>query len=269
MADTLDLSRPATALPDALIAGLKAGTIIPYLGPGVLDPTEGGPPGDEAALAAFLSGKVSVPHKVRKVASGAAQFIENFKHRKTLDALMAEAFGARPQPSELVRALASLPQLPLIVHAWHDTSVLTALQARDPALGAWGLVQGLSPAENMLGTWHGYYRPDGSRIDHIGHATGEAPPEVSGWAALLYQPLGCALPAGNHLVSDSDFVEVLTEFDIQTPIPDAVQARRTGRGFVFIGCRFASQTERTFARQTMKRSAGPHWMLVSGDPTRN
>lgn len=48
-------------------------------------------------------------------------------------------------------------------------------------------------------------------------------------------------PVRNFLVSDSDYVEVLTEIDIQTPIPAVVQQRRTGRNFLFLGCRFSNQ----------------------------
>jgi hypothetical protein len=76
------------------------------------------------------------------------------------------------------------------------------------------------------------------------------------WPTLLYQPLGSVAPAANFLVSDSDFVEVLTEIDIQTPIPQAVQQLRTNRGFLFLGCRFSTQLERIFAHQIIKRSSG-------------
>jgi hypothetical protein len=86
---------------------------------------------------------------------------------------------------------------------------------------------------------------------------------------LLYQPLGSAAPAANFLVSDSDFVEVLTEIDIQTPIPDAVKNIRTGRHFLFLGCRFATQLERNFAYQISKRSSDRHWAVLPETPTRN
>jgi len=69
-------------------------------------------------------------------------------------------------------------------------------------------------------------------------------------------------PSHNFLIADADYVEVLTEIDIQTPIPDAVKARRTGRGFLFLGCRFHDQMLRTYARQIMKRSAGPHYAVL-------
>ena len=68
-------------------------------------------------------------------------------------------------------------------------------------------------------------------------------------------------PVGNFLDADSDYVEVLTEIDIQNPIPKRVQSLRTNVGFVFIGCRFHDQMLRTYARQILKRSAGPHYAV--------
>jgi SIR2-like domain len=86
----------------------------------------------------------------------------------------------------------------------------------------------------------------------------------------LYKPHGGALPARNFLISDADYVEVLTEIDIQTPIPEVVKDRRRDRAFLFIGCRFHDQLLRTYARQVTKRSGARHYAIV--DPaalTRN
>jgi len=85
------------------------------------------------------------------------------------------------------------------------------------------------------------------------------------WRTLLYKPHGSALPGRNVLVADSDYVEVLTEIDIQTPIPEVVRERRTDLGFVFIGCRFHDQMLRAFARQVLKRSKGPHFAVFDHD----
>ena len=82
------------------------------------------------------------------------------------------------------------------------------------------------------------------------------------WATLLYKPHGSVVPAKNFLISDADYVEVLTEIDIQTPIPDAVKDRRSQRSFVFIGCRFNDQLLRTYARQITKRSSALHYAIV-------
>ena len=245
---------------DDVFAGLAHGQVIPYLGPGVLAATPGSEalPGTPAQLVQRLTAKASVPHKVRNNLTAAAQFIENFKHRKTVMALMTEAFAAETAPGALHRTLAALPELPLIVATWYDDLLRQALRAR-PGEATWGQVQGVSQAEHF-GTWVHYFQADGAPVTEA---------DAQHWSTVLYQPLGAIAPAKNFLVSDSDYVEVLTEIDIQTPIPPVVQRRRRGRHFLFLGCRFANQLDRLFARQIMKRSSDKHFALLEGELTRN
>ena len=243
---------PLRELPPALQEGLEAGTLAPYLGAGLLSLCQGAaPPAHPLALAAVLTSKVSVPGKIRNRLTAAAQFIENFKHRKTLVKAMGEAFATAAVPSALHRWLATLPA-PLIIDTWYDDTLRTALASRSD----WAEVQGLSQSEHF-GTWTGWY-----------DAAGRAQPDAIAAATVLYKPWGGHAPGGNYLISDSDFVEVLTEIDIQTPIPALVQERRARLGFVFLGCRFNDQLPRAFARQVMKRSAGPHYAVLPDEPTR-
>jgi hypothetical protein len=217
-------------------------------------------PASAEVLVGRLTAKASVPHKIRGNLGAAAQFIENFKHRKTVSAAMREAFAPPMAPTTLHEFLAALPSLPLWVHAWYDDLPQRALaQSGRP----WGMVQGVSQAEHS-GEWAHCFDSDGTRRTDL-----RAQGADSAWPTLLYQPLGSVSPAANFLVSDSDYVEVLTEIDIQTPIPAAVQQLRAQRGFVFMGCRFSSQLERIFAEQIIKRSAGPHWAVLPDEPTRN
>ncbi|MCE4556784.1 SIR2 family NAD-dependent protein deacylase [Roseateles cellulosilyticus] len=241
-----------TQIPDELLAGLQSGRLAPYLGAGLLSLCDNvALPADPAALAAFLSGKSSVPGKIRHRVTAVAQFIENFKHRKTLVGLMDEAYATSPTPSPLHRWLAALPA-PLIVDTWYDATMRQALAGRSD----WAEVQGLSQSEHF-GSWTGWYGADG--------ALSPDPVEA---ATVLYKPWGSRRPAGNYLVSDTDFVEVLTEIDIQTPIPEIVQRRRASLGFVFLGCRFNDQLPRAYARQILKRSGGPHYAVLPDEPTR-
>ena len=247
----------SASLPDDITTGLTTGTLIPYLGPGMLALIpDGSPvPGTPEALAAILTSKVTVPHKIRNRLTQAAQFIENFKHRKSVVAFMSEAYQPAVTPSALHRYIAALPTLPLIVDAWYDNATAVALMGRTN----WGQVQGLSQSEHF-GQWIGYYDSEGNTSSE------EA---AAGWGTLLYKPIGGMAPAQNYLVSDSDYVEVLTEIDIQTPIPPRVKDLRTGRGFLFLGCRFNDQLQRTFARQIMKRSSDKHWAVLPGELSRN
>lgn len=262
---------------DDIAAGFAQGRVIPYLGSGVLTLGEAGVPASPLELVAKLTAKTTVPHKVRTNLTGAAQYIENFKHRKTLTAMMLEAFRASAKPNELHLLLAGVPALPLLVNAWYDDLPQKALAGR----ADWGMVQGLSQAEHH-GRWVGCYRADGSEVadaepsivaDEIVSQDmplySPVPDEAAAWSTLLYQPLGSVAPAANFIVSDSDFVEVLTEIDIQTPIPQPVQQIRTGRHFLFLGCRFDSQLDRAFPRQIMKRSSDRHWAVLPEPLTRN
>jgi hypothetical protein len=246
----------ATGLPDALVAAWRARALIPYLGPRMLELVPACPaPATAEALVALLTAKASVPHRIRGRLTQAAQFIENFKHRKTLVGLMNDAFAVPVPPSPLHVAFARLAP-PVIVDAWYDGASAAALR-RTLGPDRWGEVQGLAQSEHF-GTWTGAYDAQGAPVAAIDPA----------WRTLLYKPLGSVSPAGNYLVSDSDFVEVLTEIDIQTPIPDAVQARRAGVPFLYVGCRFDDQLARSFARQISKRSAATHWAVLPDPPTR-
>jgi hypothetical protein len=242
--------------------GLVNGRVIPYLGPGVLNLADAPSPLPVAGsvLVTKLTAKASVPHKIRNNLTAAAQFIENFKHRKSVVASMKQAFSPPMAPTVLHRYLAILPSLPLWVHTWYDDLPQQALnESRRP----WGTVQGVSQAEHF-GQWVHYFDADGSRRADLGASSME---DV--WPTLLYQPLGSVSPAANFLVSDSDFVEVLTEIDIQTPIPKIVQHLRGGRAFLFLGCRFNTQLERIFAQQIIKRSADRHYAVLPEAPTKN
>ena len=240
-------------VPASLVQGLATGCLAPYLGAGTLALCSAvSPPADPVALAGLLTSRVAVPGKIKNRLTAAAQFIENFKHRKTLVTAMTQIFAAPAEPSPLHRWLAALPA-PLLVDTWYDDTLRTALAAQR---SDWLEAQGLAQSEHF-GTWFGWY-----------DAAGQPQPDPLARAALLYKPWGGHAPAANFLVSDSDFVEVLTEIDIQTPIPPLVQQRRASLGFVFLGCRFNDQLPRAFARQIMKRSAGPHFAVLADEPTR-
>jgi hypothetical protein len=244
---------------NSISESMSEGNAIPYLGPGVLSLGEAGHqlPGSHSALVGHLTSKSSVPHKLRTNLTATAQFIENFKHRTTVTSAMTEAFNMEAQPTTLHTLFMNMPFLPLVVHAWYDDLPQKAMRSRSD----WGMAQGVSQAEHY-GNWVNYFDADGTHagVESSGHES---------WETLLYQPLGSVWPARNFLVSDSDFVEVLTEIDIQTPIPKSVQELRKGKSFLFLGCRFSTQMERMFARQIMKRSSEKHWAVLPEEPTRN
>jgi len=256
MTVAFQLPKPAERLADVARA-IKAGTLLPYLGPDLIALSGGTVPATPEALAAELGKRVPLPSRIRTNMWSAAQFIEQRKHRKTLVALMADIFAVSVRPSALHAALARAKPS-LIVDSWYDGAMAAALRTEGVAFGE---IQGITRALEWGDVWVKAYDAAGTEVSQSA---------ASAWPTVLYKPHGSIVPAKNFLVADSDYVEVLTEIDIQTPIPDAVKRQRSERRFLFLGCRFHDQMLRTFARQIAKRSAGPHFALIGGEePTRN
>ncbi len=250
------ISRPAAAADQVLAAlaavkgELTAGHVIPYLGPGLFAGDSASIPTTPEALALALHAKAPVSGRIRGNLWAAAQFIESRRHRKTLTALMTEIFRAPMVPTALHHRLAGW-RLPLIVVTWYDGAMRAALQESGRA--DWGEIQGVTRAGEFREIWTRAYDASGVQVDLAAAAS---------WTTILYKPHGAVTPAANFLVSDSDYVEVLTEIDIQTPIPDVVKERRRKSAFLFIGARFHDQMLRIFARQIAKRSAGGHLAIA-------
>lgn len=241
----------AEALLADVAARLRAGSIVPYLGPGLAALSKPDVSLTPDALAIFFGTKVGLPRRARGNAWAAAQYIESNKHRSTVTGLMAQAFATPVEPTALHRHLAAL-RLPMIVDTWYDGAMRAALGKGD----GWGEVQGVTRAGIGEFHWYRFYDADGNEVDSVA---------AGNWTTVLYKPHGGVLPARNFLISDADYVEVLTEIDIQTPIPGIVKQRRIGRSFLFIGCRFDDQLLRIYARQITKRSADVHYALVEPD----
>jgi hypothetical protein len=233
----------------AIALELKAGSIIPYLGSELAELAGATAPTTPEALAAFFATKVALPKRAKGNVWASAQHIESMKHRSTVSALMTEAFTPKVVPTPLHRYLSELG-LPMIVDSWYDSAMRDALSSRSD----WGEVQGITRAGIGEDRWYRFYDAKGA----------EAPKtQADSWRTVLYKPHGSIAPAKNYLISDADYVEVLTEIDIQTPIPDVVKNRRAERSFLFIGCRFHDQMLRTYARQITKRSTETHHAIVA------
>lgn len=226
--------------------GLEADRLIPYLGPDLLTLAGDAPvPILPETVAASLHAKAPAPSKIRTNMWSVAQFIEQRRHRNTLVAYMSEIFAPAAPPSKLTAWLAGLP-LSLIVDTWYDGATRAALKVSGRT--DWIEIQGVTRSGESRDIWTKVYDAAGTEI---------LPEAADGARTVLYKPHGAVTPAKNFLVADSDYVEVLTEIDIQSPIPEVVKGLRTTRGFVFVGCRFHDQMLRTYARQIVKRSAGP------------
>lgn len=239
---------PSDAWFERVRSELRAGRLAPYLGPGLLSLGSTVPvPASYEKLAEFLGSKVSLPKRARGNAWAAAQFIESRQHRSSVTALMSQAFAAEVTPLPIHHFLVELAP-PLIVDSWYDDALRHAFAGKPGFVE----VQGITRAGIGEARWFRAYDSAGESV----------PLEAANTAkTVVYKPHGGVRPAANFLISDADYVEVLTEIDIQNPIPECVRQRRTDVGFLFIGCHFNDQMLRTYARQVQKRSRGPNYAI--------
>ncbi|NCU20820.1 SIR2 family protein [Candidatus Falkowbacteria bacterium] len=242
---------------ETVMAEVGAGRRIPYLGPEVSALSGGQAPGTTAELCRRLEAEVRVPRRAAGNLWAVAQYVESRRFRATLEKIVRQAFAAPAGPNPVFDWLARL-RPPMVVDVWYDGGLIAAYRAAGGSAD-WGWVQGVSRNGEWDEIWFRSYDATGAL------RPGGADPA---WPSLIYKPHGLAAEGTSFLMSDSDYVEVLTEIDIQSPIPDAVQARRGGRGFLFLGCRFDDQMLRTFARQITKRSGGGHVAVIEGPLTR-
>lgn len=233
---------------------VAAGKRIAYLGPEVSALSGGAAPTTPAALCALIEAQVRAPRRASGNLWSVAQYVESRKFRATLDKIVIEAFDApATQPNPVHDWLARV-RPPMVVDTWYDDGLLRAFGTG----GSWGMVQGVSRNGEWIDIFTRAYDSAGQQVETADPA----------WETLLYKPHGIARAGSSYLMSDSDYVEVLTEIDIQRPIPEEVQARRTGKPFLFLGCRFDDQMLRIFARQIAKRSGQGHVAVMPGPLTR-
>ncbi|WP_116133788.1 SIR2 family protein [Tropicimonas sp. IMCC34043] len=239
---------------DDVLGEVSNGARIPYLGAEVAALSGGLAPTTPNALCARIEAEVRVPRRASGNLWSAAQYVESRKFRATLNTIVERAFAVEDGGPNPIHDWLARVRPPMVVDAWYDDGLLNAFSGPDN----WGWVQGVSRNGEWTLIWTRAYDSRGEEVDEA----------RSDWPTLIYKPHGLARKGSSFLISDSDYVEVLTEIDIQTPIPEEVRRRRTGRPFLFLGCRFDDQMLRIFARQIAKRSAENHVAVIEGDLTR-
>lgn len=113
---------------DLLKEVLATDGIVPYLGPGLLRLSSAQPtiPHTPEAVAAALNLRATAPSRIRTNMWSVAQFIEQRRHRRTLQTWMSEIFAASVAPTVLHAWFATLP-LSLIIDSWYDGTMRAAL----------------------------------------------------------------------------------------------------------------------------------------------
>jgi len=243
-------------LRSAIVAGLGDGSIVPYLGPGVLADVvsatsgEAMPATGEQLIIAMNGGKPMSP-KLMYEFPRAAMNIELKRGRGAVTRFLDTAYGkTRWTRSALHDWLQAIR--PLYVIDINRDSQLIDSYAGIPHL----LIVGCARiAAN--GYRFKLYAYGGVNYCAI------APEEAASGLPVLFKPMGAPKPQSSYIASDADYVDYITELMGGFAVPAFVKTLRRDKRYLLLGLRLTRDTERMVLSDLIHGAATPAgWALI-------
>jgi hypothetical protein len=245
-------------LHEKLLSGLKDGSIIPYLGCGVLadvrNVATGEPiPADSDSLIIAMNGGKPMAPKLMYEFPRAAMNIELKRGRSAVTKFLTRTYGetawTRGALHDWLKGIAP--------HYVIDVNRDTQLQdsyANVPH----NLIVGIA---RLGGTDFRYklYFWDGVAY--------QKSTEVNPGIPILFKPMGTPKPEANYIASDADYVDFITELMGGFSIPPAVKELRKGKQYLLMGLRLNRDTERMVMSDFIYAAAEPAGWVFIVEPT--
>jgi hypothetical protein len=245
-------------LREKLLAGLKDGSIVPYLGPGVLADVKnvatGAPiPADSNSLIyAMNDGKPMAP-KLMYEFPRAAMNVELKRGRSAVTKFLTRTYGetvwTRGAVHDWLQGIAP--------HYVIDINRDTQLQDSYAAVPH-NLIVGIA---RLGGTDFRYklYFWDGNAYQKSTAVNPAIP--------ILFKPMGTPKPEPTYIASDADYVDFITELMGGFSIPPEVKELRKGKQYLLMGLRLNRDTERMVMSDFIYSAAEPAGWVLIAEPT--
>ncbi|MBK7564994.1 MAG: SIR2 family protein [Propionivibrio sp.] len=245
-------------LRDKLIDGLKNGSIVPYLGPGVLadvtNATTGAPiPADSNSLILAMNDGRPMSPKLMYEFPRAAMNVELKRGRSTVTRFLTRTYGdtlwTRGAVHDWIRAI----HPPYVIDINRDTQLQDSY-----ARLKHNLIVGIARLGGTDFRYKLYY------WDTVAyHKSDVIDPDLP----ILFKPMGTPKPAPDYVASDADYVDYITELMGGFSIPPVVKALRKGKQYLLMGLRLNRDTERMVMSDIIYDAAQPAgWALIQ-EPT--
>ncbi|MFZ2268896.1 MAG: SIR2 family protein [Azonexus sp.] len=238
-----------------LLAGLKDGSIVPYLGSGVLADVKnvatGEPiPADSDSLIIAMNGGKPMAPKLMYEFPRAAMNIELKRGRSAVTKFLTRTYGetewTRGAFHDWLKEIAPA----YVVDINRDT------QLQDSYAGVpHNLVVGIA---RIGGTDFRYklYLWDGAAY--------QKSTEINPALPILFKPMGTPKPEANYIASDADYVDFITELMGGFSIPPVVKELRKGKKYLLMGLRLNRDTERMVMSDFIYAAAEPAgWVFIT------
>lgn len=239
-----------------LLAGLKSGGIVPYLGPGVLADVrafdDGRPlPATSDELILAMNGGRPMAPKLMYEFSRAAMNVELKRGRAAVTKFLDATYGATGWSRAAVHDWLKGLRPPYVIDINRDTQLLDSY-ADVPHL----LVLGCA---RIGGTNYRFrlFMHDGR--DYAAILPEQAPTHLP----VLFKPMGAPRPESSYIASDADYVDYITELMGGFALPGFVKALRRGKRYLLLGLRLRRDTERMVLSDLIYGAAEPAgWALI-------
>ncbi|SBT05148.1 conserved hypothetical protein [Candidatus Propionivibrio aalborgensis] len=245
-------------LRDKLIDGLKNGSIVPYLGPGVLadvtNAANGTPiPADSNSLILAMNDGRPMSPKLMYEFPRAAMNVELKRGRSTVTRFLTRTYGdtlwTRGAVHDWIRAI----HPPYVIDINRDTQLQDSY-----ARLKHNLIVGIARLGGTDFRYKLYYWDTGAY-----HKSDVIDPDLT----ILFKPMGTPKPFPDYVASDADYVDYITELMGGFSIPPVVKALRKGKQYLLMGLRLNRDTERMVMSDIIYDAAQPAgWALIQ-EPT--
>ncbi len=252
---------PTTTTTDLLEpwrSGIADGSIVPYLGPGVLADVTSLPDGrsmpatSEQLILAMNGGRPMAP-KLMYEFPRAAMNVELKRGRSAVMRFLDTTYGATRWSRAALHDWLAAIRPPYVIDINRDTQLLDSYAATRHLL--------ILGCARLSGTGYRFKL-------YVCDATGyrEIPPEEADTTLpVLFKPMGAPLPQPSYIASDADYVDYITELMGGFAVPAFVKTRRRGKRYLLLGMRLNRDTERMVLSDLIHDAAAEPagWALIA------
>ena len=241
-----------------LIQGVYNGSIVPYLGPGVLSDVtnkvsgEPMPADSDSLILAMNGGKPMAPRLMYEFAR-AAMDVELKRGRSALHRFLETTYGQTEWTRAALHDWLATFKPPYVIDINRDTQ-LQQSYADTPHT----LIRGMARigGTDFRFRIHSY---DGEKYSEKEVDQFSVDPSLP----VLFKPMGSPLPDPTYIASDADYVDYITELMGGFAIPDFIKEYRKGKQYLFIGVPMTRDTERMVLSDFIYAAAEPAgWALI-------
>jgi hypothetical protein len=238
------------------LEGIADGTLVPYLGPGVLADVRAVadghamPADSDSLIYAMNDGKPMAP-KLMYEFPRAAMNVELKRGRQAVNKFLTRTYGETAWTRASLHDWLAEMKPPYVIDINRDTQLQDSY-ASTPH----NLVVGIS---RIGGTAYRFklFAYDGTSYREV------TPESVDPALPVLFKPMGSPRPQANFIASDADYVDYITELMGGFAVPPTVKTLRAGKRYLFLGMRFKRDTERMVMSDLIYGAAQPAgWALI-------